>query len=127
MDNYITLPWPDFRLSPNFRAGWKAKLEVKKLARDDGFWRAKMTGVDPPPNMKGDLSVTLTFHPPDKRRRDLDNMLASLKPSLDGICKAWKIDDSQFKVYHITWGEVIEYGEVRISIEACHGHSSSSA
>jgi crossover junction endodeoxyribonuclease RusA len=34
------------------------------------------------------------FHAPDKRRRDLDNLLASMKPHLDGLALAVGVDDA---------------------------------
>ena len=40
--------------------------------------------------------IRLLFSPPDKRRRDVDNMLASMKASLDGIALAIGCDDVEF-------------------------------
>ena len=40
------------------------------------------------------VKFSITFYCPDRRRRDIDNLLASLKPSLDGIAQATGIDDS---------------------------------
>lgn len=40
--------------------------------------------------------IRLLFSPPDKRRRDIDNMLASMKASLDGIALAIGCDDVEF-------------------------------
>jgi len=42
------------------------------------------------------VDVKVTFFPPDKRRRDLDNMLASLKSGLDGVSDVVGIDDSKW-------------------------------
>jgi crossover junction endodeoxyribonuclease RusA len=42
------------------------------------------------------VSLTITFVQPDKRARDRDNLLAALKPSLDGIADALEVNDSQF-------------------------------
>lgn len=42
--------------------------------------------------------VHLVFVPPDRRNRDADNMLASMKAGLDGMADAMKVDDSKFKV-----------------------------
>jgi crossover junction endodeoxyribonuclease RusA len=42
------------------------------------------------------VSIQVTFTPPNARRRDLDNLIASIKPHLDGISDAICIDDSQW-------------------------------
>lgn len=44
------------------------------------------------------VGVKLTFRPADKRRRDVDNCIASMKAALDGIASALKADDSNFKL-----------------------------
>lgn len=40
--------------------------------------------------------LEITFHPPNKIKRDLDNMLASIKSGLDGIADGFKCDDSEW-------------------------------
>ena len=42
------------------------------------------------------LRIQVTFHPPNARRRDVDNLIASIKPHLDGISDAIGIDDSRW-------------------------------
>jgi crossover junction endodeoxyribonuclease RusA len=60
--------------------------------------------------------LTLTFCPPDNRRRDLDNMFAAMKYGIDGIADAMNIDDSEFS-YTIRKGEVRPpYGSVIIEV-----------
>jgi Holliday junction resolvase RusA-like endonuclease len=46
----------------------------------------------------GKLKVHLTFRPNDRRRRDVDNLIAMHKGALDGIADALGIDDSQFRL-----------------------------
>jgi crossover junction endodeoxyribonuclease RusA len=41
--------------------------------------------------------LQLTISPPDKRHRDTDNVIASLKSALDGIADATGIDDSRWQ------------------------------
>lgn len=45
---------------------------------------------------EGGIALRFDFHPPDKRRRDLDNMLASIKAGVDGIADALGVDDQRF-------------------------------
>lgn len=40
----------------------------------------------------------VTFHPPDKRKRDRDNIIASFKAGQDGLADAWGIDDNEFEI-----------------------------
>ena len=93
----VTLPWPPSILSPNARVHWAERAKVAARARRDACILCQSAGLRalPWPGM----SVTLTFCPPDRRRRDTDNMLSSLKPALDGIADATGIDDS---LWHLT-------------------------
>ena len=61
------------------------------------------------------VHVRVTFHPPDMRARDLDNMFASIKGGLDGLADALGIDDSWFRPVTI---DVADYvgGMVKISL-----------
>lgn len=56
----------------------------------------------------------IIFHPPDKRHRDLDNMLASIKYGLDGIALAWGVNDKDFKPITIDIGEPVAKGQITI-------------
>jgi crossover junction endodeoxyribonuclease RusA len=42
------------------------------------------------------LNVALEFVPPDRRARDTDNMLASIKAGLDGLADVLGVDDSKW-------------------------------
>lgn len=67
---------------------------------------------------KGPLSVSLTFHPPDARRRDLDNCLASCKAQIDGIADALGVNDSLWQI-RLSMGEPLRpHGEVVVTVEA---------
>jgi crossover junction endodeoxyribonuclease RusA len=67
----------------------------------------------------GHLVVTLTAFPPDKRRRDLDNLP---KVVLDSLTKAgvWK-DDSQIQRLTIQWGAIWPGGVLEVEIEEVAG------
>lgn len=112
----IDLPWPDRRLHPNARVHWAVKAKATKAARRDAYWEARGCGV--PPGMDAEmLKVRIVFHPPDRRKRDLDNLLSNSKALLDGIADAAGIDDSR---WHISMrkGDPRPNGCVRIFLEA---------
>jgi len=94
---FIKLPFPSSELNPNRRSGrhWKTSLAAKSQAAND----ARTLTLEA---MRGEtfcstrnLCVEIVFHAPDKRRRDLDNLVASMKPAIDGIANALQIDDSR--------------------------------
>lgn len=114
----ITLPFPSRLLSPNARCHWRAKQSPKVAAREAGYFAALEVfspGNDTP--LTGDLRLTYHIHPPDKRRRDLDNLVAASKPALDGVCKALMVDDSQIKQTVVEWGAVVPGGQVVMEME----------
>jgi len=74
----IRLPWPPRELSPNSRKDRRAVTPKRKAYRDAGFYAAKASGLA----VAHDATLAIRFHPPDRRRRDLDNMLASIKAGL---------------------------------------------
>ena len=93
----VTLPWPPRALSPNSRAHWRKLASVKALYRR-ACWALTRdaVGVDWPRPASGPVTVALEFVPPDRRQRDLDNCVASLKAGLDGVADALQIDDHRF-------------------------------
>lgn len=44
------------------------------------------------------LAVTLRFVPPDRRARDIDNLVASMKSGLDGLADVLQVDDSRWRL-----------------------------
>lgn len=102
----MILPWPSRQLNPNSRHKWKL-INARKKQREDAFILAKQHKP-----FTGHLIIT--FNPPDKRRRDLDNCLSMMKGAIDGIAEAWGIDDKDFQPITIQWGEVIKNGSVEI-------------
>jgi crossover junction endodeoxyribonuclease RusA len=89
----VTLGWPSRALSPNARTHWATLARAKKAARKEGYYAARSAGA---PYVMLSVSIQVTFIPPNARRRDLDNLIASIKPHLDGISDAIVIDDSRW-------------------------------
>jgi len=67
--------------------------------------------------MNGLVALDIVFHPPDNRKRDLDNLLCSCKNLFDGMAKAIELDDKNFRPITINFGEVIEGGKVKITLK----------
>ena len=92
----VIFPWPPGELSPNARVHWARKAKAAKKYKSDCAWTliehkvGKQTGDS--------VNLSLSYFPPDKRRRDLDNLLSSSKQMIDAIAEAIGIDDSRFHI-----------------------------
>lgn len=97
----VKLPFPDPRLSPNRKNGksWKATVGVKNAQKEQAAWLTKEAlRLAGPQNWgKGSIPVSLLFLTPDRRARDLDNLLASAKTLLDAVAEQLGVNDRQFK------------------------------
>lgn len=114
----LTLDWPDRALSPNAsNRHWRSKQAAKVLAKNTGYCEACQERGDWDRDYIGDLVLALVFCPPSRRRMDLDNIFASMKPHLDGICEALNADDSQIKRVVLEWGDVAKGGKVELRLE----------
>lgn len=103
----IEFPYPPSKLNPNRKLHWGEKLKLRKKQRSD----AKMIASQ----FKPRTEFKITFHPPDKRVRDIDNAIASIKGLIDGLSDAWGIDDSEFLItYSQRFGEPVKGGKVVI-------------
>lgn len=104
--NSVILPWPPKTLSPNGRPHFMALALAKKGYRALCRREAVSQGLAAPTAPRepagglsgGKLAVHLTFYPPNKARRDMDNCLAAMKSGLDGLADALGVDDSKWKL-----------------------------
>ena len=96
MNIKIILPFPAAKLNPNRRSGhsWQVTAAEKVEAWQAGKIATLKALGGKAFAIAAPIKFSITFFCPNRRRRDLDNLLASLKPSLDGICNAVDIDDS---------------------------------
>ena len=93
----LIMPWPVMReLSPNWRGHWSGKARAKKKLR--AAWAACALEQGARRLLVPALSVRLEFVPPDRRARDLDNLLASCKAGLDGLADVLGVDDSKWSI-----------------------------
>lgn len=112
VQNTLVLPWPPKELSPNARVHWAKKSATAKRYRLACHVLTRQSGIVAP---EGVVSLVLTFCPPDRRRRDDDNCLSSMKAGRDGIADALGIDDSRFRTT-ICMGDPVPGGQVRVWI-----------
>lgn len=110
--NSVILPWPPRELSPNSRTHWAKKAKAAKAYRLDCFYLAKEAKVTAP--KEGPINLHIEFVPPDRRPRDLDNMLASTKNLLDGLAQALGVNDKRFTLQISVADEI--GGMVRVSL-----------
>ena len=108
----VTLPWPPRIVHQNGRSGWAKKAAMTKAYRRacaDAAWNA---GITP---MEVYAVESITFCPPDSRKRDLDGMIGSFKAGQDGLADAMGADDNAFRpTYHVS--EPAPGGAVRVRL-----------
>lgn len=88
----IELPWPPSANSIWRRSGRRMHLSAKAL-RYHADVMAAVLAVRADRKLAGRICVSLAAYPPDRRKRDIDNLV---KPTLDALTKAgvW-LDDEQ--------------------------------
>ena len=89
---------------------------IQKAARSLAFLEAVRAGAKGANLPAGRLHLWIDFYPPDRRRRDDDGLLASMKAARDGIADALGVDDSRFVSHPWIKDEVRKGGEVVIKI-----------
>lgn len=119
----LTLPYP-----PSMNSYWrsisKGRLSGRVLISEAGRQYRKLVshqiGADRQRLALSDrLKVSVLANPPDRRRRDLDNLL---KPLLDTLQHAGVyLDDTQIDDLRITRGDVLPGGRVVVEIESAAG------
>lgn len=95
----VELPWPDRRLHPNARPHWAARARAVDGARADAHLLTRAAlGRAPVTFAPGPIRFAVVAYPPDRRRRDDDGIIASLKAARDGIADALGVDDHRFRL-----------------------------
>lgn len=102
----IELPYPNKDLMPNRKNGkhWASTKKVKDQAIEDAYYLALQARKQAIMSTEGLIPMTITYIQSDKRYRDLDNLLAASKASIDGIARALNVDDSIFEPITIKRG-----------------------
>lgn len=113
------VPWPPRILWPNGRGHHMTRYRYQQQANHDGYYAARAAMV--PTLVAGrngqPLKLTLTAHPPPRTRTfDDDGLIGAFKHYRDGIAKAMGINDGQFRVQPVEWGESRPRGCVKVTI-----------
>lgn len=116
-DLLIELPWPPKQLTPNFkrRKHWSAYRKPSSDYRtacrcivNAGLAHARGARFK---------LCSVTFYPPDHRKRDDDGMIGAFKAGRDGVADALGCDDHTFRpTYH--FAEPTKPGKIVIRLEA---------
>jgi len=122
----LCLPWPDKKLSPNARQHWAQRSAAVKRARSQAYLLARGSMTQPgetwaPFQQAGtddQINVRLTFEPPARYRYDIDNLVARMKSSLDGIADAIGVDDYNFRLDRPVMADPHKpHGRVMVTLE----------
>ena len=110
----LSFGWPPKELSPNSRCHWSTKAKAAKKYKEDCLWICKARDREQGrwPFL---THITVSFHPPSKRRADVDNMVASSKQLFDAVSEWLGIDDSNFKIIPIK-ADPVKNGAVKVCI-----------
>lgn len=120
----ITLPLPNASLSPNSRKHWRVKAKFTKLYRllanieaINSMLRANMHHAEWTFKWQS-ATVRCHFYHRDSRRRDADNLLASMKAAFDGLADAGLVtNDSGFTHLPVLVAKDGKNPRVEITIE----------
>jgi Holliday junction resolvase RusA-like endonuclease len=89
----VTLDWPAQTSSMNSRGHWREKGAYQKSQKHAA---AMLCRHLPKCSGGGEIPLRVVFICPDRRRRDADNLLSSIKTALDAIATQIGVDDSRF-------------------------------
>lgn len=109
----ISLPWPHKGLSPNARLHHMALAKLKQAYRA----QCRLLASQHRQPVPASPALVLEFMPPDRRRRDRDNLLASMKSGIDGVCDALGVDDSAFDPLVVSMKGPVKGGAVVLRIQ----------
>lgn len=85
----LDLPWTAPPLSLNHRRHWRANAAKVRAVRDATHLLAKQAHLGPCPRVR----VTLHYLPRDRRVRDEENAVPTLKACCDGLVDAGVVPD----------------------------------
>lgn len=112
----VELPWP-----PSVNHYWRRVGSRTLISKEGRLFRKRvvaMLSVHRSEPLTGRLHVRVFAHPPDRRRRDLDNITKALLDALErgGVYE----DDSQIDRLVVERGEVIKGGKAIVEITEVH-------
>ena len=98
---------PDSDLNPNKRLHWGKLAKAKREAKDKAMALVLEQGRPATPYAKA--HITITWVAKDKRARDLDNLMSSMKGYIDGLVEAELIADDS--AMHVSYTLKYERGD----------------
>lgn len=111
----VRLSWPAKPLWQNSRPHWAQKARATSAQRLEAKVLAKMQHIERIGD--GQPVLRFEFHPPDNRRRDVQNAPEAVKAAIDGIADALGRDDHKFRCqFPEEWSEPVKGGCVLIEI-----------
>ena len=106
------LPWP-----PSVNRYWRNLGDRVLISREGRAYRERvvaMLAAHTAEPLSGRVAVKITVYPPDRRRRDLDNMLKAL---LDALAYGGVYDDDgQIDDLRVIRGAAVKGGAVRVAV-----------
>ncbi len=110
---HLKLPWPP-QTNHLYTIARGRKVKSTKGRKFNDAVITQITKANQQYNLSGKLKIKIIANPPDRRKRDLDNLL---KAPLDALTQSGVIaDDSMFKSIKIGWGEKVKDGSLDITI-----------
>jgi Holliday junction resolvase RusA-like endonuclease len=103
---------PDSDLSPNKRLHHMQLYRAKRDAKDEAMALVLEQGRPGTPYEAA--HITITWVAKDKRRRDVDNLFASMKASIDGLVEAGLLVDDDAR--HVSYTLRYELGEANNTV-----------
>jgi crossover junction endodeoxyribonuclease RusA len=103
----FALPWPERDLSPNAAVHYRTRaaailrnklacrLQIQEQIAGDKSLAGRVLDLR---SAKGPLWLGILLVCPDRRKRDLDNLVARLKSSLDALADCLGVNDNRFAV-----------------------------
>lgn len=116
MKQSVVLPWPPKGVRPNGPHGhWSKKASAARGYKLACLWTAAEQKIKPMKASK--IRARITFHAPDNRPRDIDNLVASVKAAIDAVAKTIEVDDSKWSLVLERGMPKPKLGEVVIELE----------
>jgi len=116
----IKLPHlPPSKAYPNRKTHYLALSSIRNTQRDEMIAYVLEQGRPDTPMKRA--HITITWRSSDKRKRDIDNLLAAMKGSIDGLVDAGVIEDDSAKELSYTlyyeWGDSVKESETVLDIK----------
>ena len=112
---------PNPNLSPNKRLHHMALYKAKAAAKQDAIALVMAQGGKPDHPYER-AHITITWVAKDKRKRDIDNLFAAMKPSIDGLVHVGLLrDDDAMRVGYTLRYEQGDKANTIIEVEEIDG------